>query len=379
MTLLEPAYRSDFVLVKGEQRNLWSVFSSLENRFFYRLTQGLSKILEKSSFESSFVLEVTNGMKRLKPDFVPSSAKTNDTHWDKTDAAMHWKSQHPVGYQSVMKFAPKPDKTPAEEGEAVLYVTESVDDAFMKTYDIAVVVDIDEENPNLYYLRGEDEDALVVEIHRDNIRKLSDVDEVRSEREYKAGDMVLFDDVDGEHGGLFHNGVITARTGEHEYSLYLLTFHKTVLHHVSAERLLMMAESPEFTQTLAPLERQVLVDAFEAALLESMELNNDKTALSRESVSIGKGAIEIALWPDGHAVMKWDGANTVEVNLFLQEEDVVARNVFVDEFKASIPSLITTMLDEFPRGYGKVVNLQKEMETDPLWLHKYDGSVTSES
>jgi spermidine synthase len=375
MVLLEPAFRSDFALVKAQEQHLWSVFSSVEDQFFYRLTQGLSNIVDESSFESYSVWEVTNGMKNLMPDFVPSPAKTNDSSWDKTDAARQWKSQFPIGFQSVMQFTPRIPKVPLTEGEIVLYVVDSEDEAFMKAYGLAVVVDTDETDGENYFLRGiNDDDDLVVKIHRDLIRKLTDVDGDHRSREYKPGDMILYDDVDGVSEGMFHNGVITERTGEHEYSLYLLNFHKTVLHNVSSDLLLMMAESPEFAITPDPLERPVLVDAFEHALVESMQLI-DESQLFRESVKIGDGAIEVALWSGGHAVMKWNGATTLEVNLFLAKEDLVVRNEFVGLLKEKVPNLITTMMDEFPRGTGRVVNLVKEMHTDPIWLSKYDGSL----
>lgn len=47
----------------------------------------------------------------------------------------------------------------------------------------------------------------------------------------------------------------------------------------------------------------------------------------------------------------------MNVNLFTYDETVNHKRLFLSKFKASLPSSMDLVLkDEFPRGYGKVIN-----------------------
>eukprot|EP00577_Skeletonema_sp_RCC1716_P002359 CAMPEP_0113394340 /NCGR_PEP_ID=MMETSP0013_2-20120614/12442_1 /TAXON_ID=2843 ORGANISM="Skeletonema costatum, Strain 1716" /NCGR_SAMPLE_ID=MMETSP0013_2 /ASSEMBLY_ACC=CAM_ASM_000158 /LENGTH=1048 /DNA_ID=CAMNT_0000278145 /DNA_START=75 /DNA_END=3221 /DNA_ORIENTATION=+ /assembly_acc=CAM_ASM_000158 len=71
---------------------------------------------------------------------------------------------------------------------------------------------------------------------------------------------------------------------------------------------------------------------------------------------MGEGALYVALMPNAQVVVTWDGAGSVNVNIFTYDETVNHKSRFVSKFKASLPSMNLVLKDEFPRGYGKVIN-----------------------
>ncbi|KAL7494018.1 hypothetical protein ACHAWT_002852 [Skeletonema menzelii] len=71
---------------------------------------------------------------------------------------------------------------------------------------------------------------------------------------------------------------------------------------------------------------------------------------------MGEGALYVALMSYAQVVVTWDGAGSVNVNIFTYDETVDHKSLFVSKFRASLPSMNLVLKDEFPRGYGKVIN-----------------------
>ena len=71
---------------------------------------------------------------------------------------------------------------------------------------------------------------------------------------------------------------------------------------------------------------------------------------------MGEGALYVALTSNAQVVVTWDGAGSINVNIFTYDETVNHKKLFVSKFKASLPSMNLVLKDEFPRGYGKVIN-----------------------
>jgi hypothetical protein len=71
---------------------------------------------------------------------------------------------------------------------------------------------------------------------------------------------------------------------------------------------------------------------------------------------IGEGALYVALMPNSQVSVTWDGAGSVNVNIFTYDETLNHKNLFVSKFKATLPNMSLVLKDEFPRGYGKVIN-----------------------
>jgi len=71
---------------------------------------------------------------------------------------------------------------------------------------------------------------------------------------------------------------------------------------------------------------------------------------------MGEGALYVALMSNAQVTVTWDGAGSVNVNIFTYDETVNHKDLFVSKFTASLPSMNLVLKDEFPRGYGKVIN-----------------------
>ena len=70
---------------------------------------------------------------------------------------------------------------------------------------------------------------------------------------------------------------------------------------------------------------------------------------------MGEGALYVALMSNAQVVVTWDGAGSVNVNMFTYET-LNHKKLFVSKFKESLPKMNLVLKDEFPRGYGKVIN-----------------------
>jgi hypothetical protein len=243
--------------------------------------------------------------------------------------------------------------------EIVLFISQPSDNPFSKSFEVGHVSWIISETS--YYVKSYDEENSHI-VDRSNIRKLSESD-LDLSRVFHVGDVILYDKGDG----MWVNGAIQAIKGKDMYSLYLFDYHKTHYHNVPSEKLLLEAESEEYVQAILPLVSSNLVQAFEYALSKVIV---DMKMLDKTSLQVGRGAVDIAFWPQGRVIMKFDGSTGVEFNLFMEDENQTFRQKFQKAVQQMMPTLKLILVDEFPRGIGGVVNLQKEMQDPPIWLSK---------
>ena len=81
-----------------------------------------------------------------------------------------------------------------------------------------------------------------------------------------------------------------------------------------------------------------------------------KPPLKETFKEIGEGAIYVALMSNAQVSVTWDGADSVNVNIFTYDQSLNHENFFLSKFKAPLPSMNLMLKDEMPRGYGKVIN-----------------------
>jgi len=74
------------------------------------------------------------------------------------------------------------------------------------------------------------------------------------------------------------------------------------------------------------------------------------------SHEIGQGALYVALSSDGQVAVTWDGADSININIFTYDEKVDHYKAFVSPFADLLPAMDLMLKDEQPRGYGKVIN-----------------------
>ncbi|KAL7543767.1 hypothetical protein ACHAXR_013077 [Thalassiosira sp. AJA248-18] len=92
------------------------------------------------------------------------------------------------------------------------------------------------------------------------------------------------------------------------------------------------------------------------AFKSAMQKWGGKSAYEEAFHEIGQGALFVALSFEGQVVVTWDGADSVNINIFTYDEKVNHFEAFAVNFMDLLPSMSLMLSDEQPRGYGKVIN-----------------------
>ena len=89
--------------------------------------------------------------------------------------------------------------------------------------------------------------------------------------------------------------------------------------------------------------------------------------------TVGEGCIIAAFWPGGSAIASWDGRTQVSVNIFNRTGSAKVANAFEMVFdKQTLFSASITAHHDQPRGFGRVVNFQKDIGSRgavPQWAN----------
>lgn len=93
------------------------------------------------------------------------------------------------------------------------------------------------------------------------------------------------------------------------------------------------------------------------------------SAIVSEFSNMGDGCLLVAIWRGSSVMVIWDGRLHVDINLTIDEEDDDYFDTFEKNFIKELPLLKTTLRDEQPRGYGRVINFADDIDatSDPLW------------
>jgi hypothetical protein len=96
-----------------------------------------------------------------------------------------------------------------------------------------------------------------------------------------------------------------------------------------------------------------------------------------EMTIIGDGCVVVSFLSQGNIIVTWDGKKHVDINIFLFFEDFDFSNVFKKQWKENVPKELTELIvDEQPRGYGRVVNFMEDVtwRDTPHWAHHLHSS-----
>jgi len=113
------------------------------------------------------------------------------------------------------------------------------------------------------------------------------------------------------------------------------------------------------------MDKDKAADVDEQALKEHLEeslttvVNSDELVYFETFSDAGDGALVTSFWPDGSAVLLWDGRMHIDINLFLNEESSEKAVEFEESFAAS--GITRTLKDAQPRGTGRVINVLEDL------------------
>lgn len=117
-----------------------------------------------------------------------------------------------------------------------------------------------------------------------------------------------------------------------------------------------------------PLSGDQVQDAVQHALFAMKSQDTAKSEL-KEYETPGDGLVLSAFWRTGNLVVLYDGKSHVDINLFTYDQDIDCANEFEQHFQKQIFLLQRGLRDEQPRGIGRVVNFEDDIDEDvkPLW------------
>ena len=82
---------------------------------------------------------------------------------------------------------------------------------------------------------------------------------------------------------------------------------------------------------------------------------------------VGDGVVIMSAFSQGNVVLVWDGSNHVDINLFSWDERRELADGFLRDFLDTIQNrMAPTLRDDQPRGFGRVVNFQSDIDHDTM-------------
>ncbi|KAL3917939.1 MAG: hypothetical protein SGILL_004477, partial [Bacillariaceae sp.] len=360
----DPSFRVDFRLEKEEQRMEWSVFSTGDTKFLARLASSLNDV-ERSTGWRFEVMAVENGVNKFIVDF-DAPVRLKDSDYDKTQASQQWISQRVMGYQVVIQTESIAPRKPLKTLERVLVQTVS-DGPWDKLYEPAIILQVEGDSIGAL-VRFEfqlDGGENVEFAKRDRIRRLSHSD-TEDSATFHVGDVVLFD---SGFEGTFESCMISAMYQDGEmFDLMMLNFEGRKHYGIPRRRLVPQTESPEFFEEVELLTKERLLAAYKKALSTLELTEQEEMTIGPVSFSVGGGEIAAFFWSRGNVVLKWNGGKRAELNLFLDQEKRKAATTFHETFANALGNVHAVQMDEFPRGFGNVVNFESHLKDPPHWL-----------
>ena len=320
--------------------------------------------------------------------------------FDQTDNVEQWTTQQPLGYQTISQLEVE---TP-EDTLAVGNIVEVIwGDG--QTYKAKILHVHPDDSADVEYFGGNIENK-VNRMMITTQRSQFELQLITEASQLFEGDMVEVSLPDESEKTISYNGLVTAINDDGTFDIFYPetkeeghdidpteteTFRRIVT---------VTSESPPSTSavdTRPNLSCAMIKDSLKYALSVLADtLPEINTAQTSEFTSLGDGCLVVAVWKAGGSVSAlWDGRFHVDLNLYFSNvESRAVADLFLLNFKngrdmteegaesddtVTIPKLRTVLRDEMPRGIGRVVNFQRDLdqfeEEEPLWTQKTNYEV----
>jgi hypothetical protein len=129
-----------------------------------------------------------------------------------------------------------------------------------------------------------------------------------------------------------------------------------------------MSQKPLAYQILSQLEKtddllELSTNSIKSALKYALAKTTSQAVELHASTDAGDGCVIVGFWSGGTVVVLWDGRSHMDLNWFTYQEDSDLSSQVVAHFMSSFPdeSLMVALLDEQPRGTGRVVNFYEDV------------------
>ncbi|VEU44207.1 unnamed protein product [Pseudo-nitzschia multistriata] len=382
--IVSPIMKADIDLYTEERSEEWSIVWARHHNFFHSLETSLATIEEKLGLTTT-TKRVLPGAKPLKFDWNPRII--NDSDYYNPERKEQWLSQRPVGYQYFVQMELATAKAPVEVNEIVYVATRdysAVSDGFKEDFVKATVLEVEDDKYVIEMMTEDMHNGTIRTykphngpVGREMIRKISSNE---GDRKYTVGDIVLVQQKDKDTGKYipieFYSAYVTGLT---EAGIATRPHNPdadvAMLANVPHEFVMVYAESPEFsTDHDVSFSREILEEAFKKSAVV-MGLTDEGDAATN-TFEIGKGIVVTLLSSIGSFAMKWDGLYGIELNIFTHNNFGESLKEIESQFMEQFKHLAIVAKDSFPRGYGKVVNFEHEIERyDPHWIDDEPSEV----
>eukprot|EP00536_Pseudo-nitzschia_multiseries_P007791 jgi/Psemu1/66214/estExt_Genemark1.C_1870022 len=371
IVVVSPVLKADIDIHTEERSEEWSIVWVRHFRFLQSLESSLAAIEDETDLKTT-VKRVLPGSKPLKFDWRPRLIK--DHEYYNPGVKEQWFGQKPLAYQYYVQMGVTPVQAPATVDEIVFVAKPEYKNwNFAEKFVKAKVLEVKDDKYVVEMMSHVLSNGTTISygehtapVDRNKIRKISPAEK---DRKYYLGDLVLIrcrdlitdEEIPIEYyvafvTGFSEKGIVTR---PHETDISMVA-------DVSDESVMVLAESPEFLDFPGSFSEDKVKEAFEDA---ASVIGFGGGDASVRTFKTGKGVVVTLLSSLGSAVMKWDGLDTIEVNLFSQEHFDTQMTEFEAKFKSHFEHLGVFAKDVFPRGYGRVVNFQHEIGNyHPHWI-----------
>ena len=345
-----PSFHADISFMNTvEDTSGLNIFSKGDRNFYSHLANA-TKTFERKADLSAKINFVRDGLLNYIEDFQPTKVVA-DSDYDSNYAREQWKTQHPLGLQSIFQFESKSPQSPLPLGTRVLAKFEGSSVFTGKWYKGMVVKKNDNDTYNIDFDDGDE----MKWVQRSSIRKW------KKNREISVSDRVLIK-YDGDE---WCQGTVLEKLPNRDYKVHLHDGLGT-LSIVKKIHLIRQNEELDASDVIFPVSPALLKDAMQNAIAA---IHNDRS-MGEVKVDvydgIGDGYIVTAFWTQGSAIITWDGRKKLVMNLATygskNEKHQLFRNVFAE--RTSLPFILVSH-NQHPRGFGRVVNFKHELKSLP--------------
>jgi len=358
--VFSPAYLSRILFNSTIDALQVDMFSAGSLTFYSHLRSILQDV-EKQTGLVGEVRQVTDGKIGYIPDFYPAVVSNNEDY-DLENADEQWATQSPIQHQTIFQYQVQAPLTPLATGERVL--VEEKQDVWKGSWVPGRVVEIQEAETYIVALVRNDDDGEEeeeeMEVARSALRRLE------TESELEERELVLI----RRSGGYWSQGAVIGKSAEGN-SFHLRMFDSNGDTMTAKREDLVKRFEAGDTSHLPSMSSSGLREAFTKGLASVNIQAGDEGVRAFDGI-VGTGSIHVAFWEAGVAVATWDGENHIEINFITNYEDAKIRTMFSETVLKEAPFLLIASRDEFPRGFGRVVNFPSDFDGDPHWLIEVD-------
>jgi len=338
-----------------------STFSAGDEDFYSHLVEVIEQCERKISGLTTTINSVQGGKHGYMADFDPPIV-ADESSYDRSAADDQWKSQNPLGMQSVTQFETKIPQPP-------VYVNEIV----LGNFDVhpltgkwfpATVKSITKNGTFDILYEGAEDLGLQKGIPRSQIRKWEIVDDLSGSEAVLAK----------RRDGTWYMGKVLEIMPDNELKVHLYN-GEGLVEILPLEDMMQRYEKPEKvppSEVSCPLLKEMLQKGVSLASVSdpiSGEIHMDVHD------GAGDGCVATAFWSEGDAVATWDGGHHIDLNIFTFEENMEMHKKFSEDFIGTTSSFAMVSKNWQPRGFGRVVNFKDEMKDYYSYYLKEQSSL----